>query len=42
MYYGGDLVELGLAAVLAVQWYAVAGRAHARALRRPAASTPSA
>ncbi|GAA2678626.1 hypothetical protein GCM10010412_061970 [Nonomuraea recticatena] len=34
MYYGGDLVELGLAAVLAVQWYAVTGRTHARTLRR--------
>ena len=26
MYYGGDLVELALAAVIAVQWYAAAGR----------------
>ncbi|TDB85648.1 cytochrome c oxidase assembly protein [Actinomadura sp. 7K534] len=26
MYYGGDLVEVALAVVLAVQWYAVAGR----------------
>ncbi|NYI05052.1 cytochrome c oxidase assembly protein [Allostreptomyces psammosilenae] len=34
MYYGGDLVELALAAVLAAQWYAAAGRARARRLRR--------
>ncbi|MDN3294342.1 cytochrome c oxidase assembly protein [Streptomyces ficellus] len=34
MYYGGDLADLGLAAVLAVQWYATTGRARAR-LRRP-------
>ncbi|TDQ46120.1 cytochrome c oxidase assembly protein [Actinorugispora endophytica] len=33
MYYGGDLVEVALAAVLAVQWYAAAGRAQARARR---------
>jgi putative membrane protein len=26
MYYGGDLVEVALAVVLAVQWYAVGGR----------------
>lgn len=26
MYYGGDVVELALAAVLAVQWYVAAGR----------------
>ncbi|HZG03659.1 MAG TPA: cytochrome c oxidase assembly protein [Streptomyces sp.] len=30
MYYGGDLAELALAAVLAVQWYAATGRALAR------------
>ncbi|MGI5479979.1 hypothetical protein [Streptomyces lavendofoliae] len=35
MYYGGDLVELALAVVLAVQWYARTGRAHARRLARP-------
>lgn len=31
MYYGGDAVELLLALTLAVQWYAAAGRRHARA-----------
>ncbi|MTE22252.1 cytochrome c oxidase assembly protein [Streptomyces sp. TRM43335] len=30
MYYGGDAVELALAAVLAVGWYAAGGRAPAR------------
>ncbi|MFB8777943.1 cytochrome c oxidase assembly protein [Streptomyces broussonetiae] len=30
MYYGGDLVEISLAAVLAVQWYTTTGRAAAR------------
>jgi putative membrane protein len=30
MYYGGDLVEVALAAVLAVQWYAAAGRRQKR------------
>ncbi|MGW1242073.1 cytochrome c oxidase assembly protein [Streptomyces bobili] len=30
MYYGGDLVEMGLAVALAVQWYGARGRAHAR------------
>ncbi|GAA2392256.1 cytochrome c oxidase assembly protein [Streptomyces glaucosporus] len=34
MYYGGDLVEIALALVLAVQWYAAGGRALARG-RRP-------
>ncbi|MCG3044448.1 cytochrome c oxidase assembly protein [Streptomyces fenghuangensis] len=34
MYYGGDLVELALAVVLAVQWYAAGGRSLARARRR--------
>ncbi|CAL9330573.1 cytochrome c oxidase assembly protein [Streptomyces sp. enrichment culture] len=42
MYYGGDLVEVALAAALAVQWYVVSGRAarvgvrphHARRRRR--------
>lgn len=33
MYYGGDLAELALAAVLAVQWYTAAGR---RRRARPA------
>ncbi|MFV2119253.1 cytochrome c oxidase assembly protein, partial [Streptomyces sp. Act-28] len=35
MYYGGDLVELALAAVLAVEWYRRGGRAP-----RPGAYTP--
>lgn len=34
MYYGGDLVELALACVLAVGWYRVEGRAQARSGRR--------
>jgi putative membrane protein len=34
MYYGGDLVELALAVVLAGQWYTAAGRTHARLQRR--------
>jgi putative membrane protein len=34
MYYGGDLVELALAVVLARQWYTAAGRAEARRRRR--------
>ncbi|MEV4101691.1 cytochrome c oxidase assembly protein [Nonomuraea sp. NPDC049649] len=34
MYYGGDLAELALAAVVAAGWYAAAGRAHRRARRR--------
>lgn len=33
MYYGGDLAELGLAAVVALSWYAAAGRAQRRAFR---------
>ncbi|AVH94441.1 hypothetical protein GCM10010497_15870 [Streptomyces cinereoruber] len=37
MYYGGDLAELALALVLAVQWYTSTGRAWARRGRlRPA------
>ncbi|MGK5637534.1 cytochrome c oxidase assembly protein [Streptomyces sp. URMC 126] len=42
MYYGGDLVELCLAAALAASWYAAAGRARRRAEAprgRPAAGT---
>lgn len=31
MYYGGDLAELAMAAVLAVQWYGAAGRRRRRA-----------
>jgi putative membrane protein len=34
MYYGGDLVEIALAVVLAVQWYAASGRELTRARRR--------
>ncbi|MGW0466275.1 cytochrome c oxidase assembly protein [Streptomyces sp. NPDC003027] len=30
MYYGGDLVEIALAATVAARWYASTGRAHAR------------
>ncbi|GHH71771.1 hypothetical protein GCM10018793_07730 [Streptomyces sulfonofaciens] len=38
MYYGGDLVEAALAAVLATQWYTATGRVHRRhRLARPAA-----
>lgn len=37
MYYGGDLVELALAVVLAVQWYTATGRERARLRRRAAA-----
>lgn len=45
MYYGGDLVELALGAVLAGQWYAATGRARRRVARRgarPAAPRPPA
>jgi putative membrane protein len=34
MYYGGDLVEMALAATLAVQWYVVSGRTRRRRPRR--------
>jgi putative membrane protein len=34
MYYGGDLIEIALAAVLASGWYAATGRALARGRRR--------
>jgi putative membrane protein len=34
MYYGGDLIEVALAAVLALRWYALAGRV-TYARRRP-------
>ncbi|WP_255306299.1 cytochrome c oxidase assembly protein [Streptomyces sp. Wb2n-11] len=40
MYYGGDLVEAGIGATLAMQWYAATGRARAardRRRRSPAA-----
>ncbi|PGH52125.1 cytochrome c oxidase assembly protein [Streptomyces sp. Ru87] len=48
MYYGGDLVEVGLAVVLAASWYRTTGRVRAvrdraRARRRPwAAGVPAA
>jgi putative membrane protein len=38
MYYGGDLVEIILAGVLAAQWYAASGRELTRG-RRPRIST---
>jgi putative membrane protein len=34
MYYGGDAVDVALALVLAVQWYAATGRRHARTTAR--------
>ncbi|MFE6331627.1 cytochrome c oxidase assembly protein [Streptomyces sp. NPDC057798] len=37
MYYGGDVVDAALAAVLGVGWYTAAGRARARRARRGAA-----
>ena len=37
MYYGGDAVEIAIAVVLAVSWYAAGGRAFARQQRRTAA-----
>ncbi|MFD7341085.1 cytochrome c oxidase assembly protein [Streptomyces violascens] len=36
MYYGGDLVEIALAAVIGLQWYAAGGRRLAREGRRTA------
>ena len=36
MYYGGDLVEIAVALVLAAQWYAASDRDHSRARRRMA------
>jgi putative membrane protein len=38
MYYGGDLVEVGLAVALAVQWYA--GRRASRVARWPGGASP--
>jgi putative membrane protein len=38
MYYGGDLVEIAVALVLAAQWYAASDRAHSRARRRMASA----
>lgn len=40
MYYGGDAVEVAIAVVLAVQWYAVTGREHLRMRRAAAATAP--
>ncbi|MEV7098689.1 cytochrome c oxidase assembly protein [Amycolatopsis sp. NPDC051045] len=34
MYYGGDVVELGLALIVALQWYAARARAEVRSSRR--------
>ncbi|MFF1299578.1 cytochrome c oxidase assembly protein [Streptomyces sp. NPDC058296] len=34
MYYGGDLVEAGMALLMGVSWYIAAGRARARGRRR--------
>lgn len=34
MYYGGDLVEIALAAIIAVQWYAASGRIRTHRQRR--------
>ncbi|WP_410572990.1 cytochrome c oxidase assembly protein [Amycolatopsis sp. cmx-4-61] len=34
MYYGGDVVEFGLALIVALQWYAARGREEARSSRR--------
>ncbi|GAA4587170.1 hypothetical protein GCM10023194_35330 [Planotetraspora phitsanulokensis] len=41
MYYGGDLVEVGLAVVVAVQWYLAGGRALERARRRGLGAGPA-
>ncbi|WP_432058258.1 cytochrome c oxidase assembly protein [Streptomyces sp. bgisy022] len=44
MYYGGDAVEVALAVVLAVQWYAAVGRARVRTergVRRPRTGRPA-
>ncbi|MDO1480270.1 cytochrome c oxidase assembly protein [Rhodococcus ruber] len=42
MYYGGDLVEVALAVVPAVEWYRRTGRDRARSVRRDAAEGPHA
>ena len=42
MYYGGDLVELALAGVLAAQWYTATGRARRRRARRAAGAAATA
>jgi putative membrane protein len=38
MYYGGDVVEIALAIVIAVQWYVAVGRGRARVARRQTVS----
>ncbi|MEU0407547.1 cytochrome c oxidase assembly protein [Streptomyces griseorubiginosus] len=38
MYYGGDLVEAGLAVLMGTAWYAAAGRVRARRRRRGSAA----
>lgn len=40
MYYGGDLVEVGLALVVLLGWYAETGRSLRRRQRRGAAAVP--
>jgi putative membrane protein len=42
MYYGGDVVEVGLAVVLAAKWYAAGGRALTRERRRSLGTRTSA
>ncbi|PJM99081.1 hypothetical protein CG740_32650 [Streptomyces sp. CB01201] len=42
MYYGGDLVEIALAAVVGLRWYAASGRRLARERRRGARAEPPA
>ncbi|MEU0404827.1 hypothetical protein ABZ318_32355 [Streptomyces sp. NPDC006197] len=37
MYYGGDLVQVGLAVALVAQRYTASGRTHRRSARRPTA-----
>lgn len=39
MYYGGDLAELALAAIIAVQWYTTSGRARTHQQRRTESTT---
>ncbi|MEU0371872.1 cytochrome c oxidase assembly protein [Streptomyces sp. NPDC006283] len=39
MYYGGDLLEVAIAAVIAAQWYAATGRDLLRTRRTAAAAS---
>jgi putative membrane protein len=39
MYYGGDVIEVALAVVIAAIWYSASGRALARARRHAARSS---